>query len=382
MRDRRTAIVLAIATLSCLAFTVFSSRNQLVETWWIWMLQARDFEARKTSAKRRGERGSDRAVQALIKNLETEDGLGDSAVQALAQIHPRAGPKARADILRCLLRLLPVAEKAEDRRRLPRGAKGPPKAPSGPEERRRREPLHDREIVQSLCTLKVEKAEEIDVLLAGLGKSSEGKLEALTTLLFNWKSAETAVARHLSSLEPDAVQGFFRAVESLCQPEDKPSWWHQKPGIWPGTTLQKIGNNLAVACEKPEARAIALSHSIFGKGLDGKPCSSTQALKALAREDTSPLVRKAAIRMAGFLGSVEDNLDLAGLLFEEKDPAILTEAIEARSLQAFPFAISTPDTFAVARYSRLGLRLELWDGFLCDWLRKCTRRRKACRALS
>jgi hypothetical protein len=57
--------------------------------------------------------------------------------------------------------------------------------------------------------------------------------------------------------------------------------------------------------------------------------------------------------MAGFLGDQPDNLDLPAILLSQEDPALLAEAIRARTL-----------------WTGLGLAegLELWDGFACGWI--------------
>ncbi len=370
MRDRRTVFVLGAAALTCLVVAIFVLRDQFIESWWIWKLESKDISTRVGAAQTLGERGGDRAVGALIKDLEASPWLGNSAVRALARIHPRAGPKAKVNIIQCLLQVLPLSEPAEPHFARP-GIKAPPSVrPKSPD----LEPLHDREVVQSLCGLKVDQDAEIEVLLSALGDNGEVKRAALAAILFNWDRAEKKVARHLSSIEPEDVSKFFHGIQALCERSGWPFWWAEKPGIWPGTTVQKAGNDLAAECEKPETRAIALSFGIFGIGLDGEPYSETRALNALAHKDRSPLVRKAAIRMAGFLGPIKGNVDLSvsDLLFEEKDPALLTEVIEARSFQASPSAISSPDSFAVMKYSQPGLRLELWDGFLCSWLKQST----------
>lgn len=70
--------------------------------------------------------------------------------------------------------------------------------------------------------------------------------------------------------------------------------------------------------------------------------------------DASPIVRTAALRIAGFLGNRPGNLDLARLLGEERDPRILTGIVEARTLWT-------------KRFARRLDGFELWEGYLCDW---------------
>src|SRR2546422_531560 len=102
---------------------------------------------------------------------------------------------------------------------------------------------------------------------------------------------------------------------------------------------------------RPEVRALSLSFSIYQADMS----NNAAIVKEAYLRESDPLVRRSAIRIAGFVGHSPENLDLSELLMHETDPVVLKEVVEARSFWAYP---SRSDVQGP----------ELWEGTHCPWL--------------
>ncbi len=129
------------------------------------------------------------------------------------------------------------------------------------------------------------------------------------------------------------------------------------PEGWP----RELATQIAKEHPNEKVRALLLSFLVVTGKQKNKNIYEfdLQPLVDTYREDKSLLVKKAAIRLAGWLGNVPNNIDLPHLLQTETDPILLKEIVEARSIWV---GMETSEG------------LELWDGFRCRWVPASQRR--------
>jgi hypothetical protein len=105
----------------------------------------------------------------------------------------------------------------------------------------------------------------------------------------------------------------------------------------------------------PRIRAVALSFSICRDPDRGVKSFEPERLNAAYERDPHPMVRRAALRLAGALGPRRGSLDLTRALLAEEDAVLLAAAIEGRTLWA---------------EGSWGVDVEVLDGVVCWWLPK------------
>src|SRR5262249_13308350 len=131
-----------------------------------------------------------------------------------------------------------------------------------------------------------------------------------------WPRSRPVIDEVLAELSHDGRADFFKAIAS------------RRPA---SSEIARIFRGHA----DPAMCALALSFAVVHDSRGGWVIDPTPLRETLA-SDGDLLVRRAAIRMAGFIGDHGDGV-LRETLLKERDPALLREAIEARVLWFDPW---------------------------------------------
>jgi hypothetical protein len=314
---RRTVYALVLLAGGIVAGSLIVSRFHLVE---IWSIQRWEFAGQQERARilSRLERvGSARSVPFLSRVLE-EDARRDRrskgeltlktveshAAEVLVRIYPRLQSTAQAELA---LRMQDIAHSGH---------------------------VDAARALRQLDPLPLEMfprlVEDLD--------ASDPRLRFLTagTLMDAWPRSREAIFEFAGTASAEALLSFLEHR------------FHEKGLERVDFRASEKKDEVAAAIlrehPRPEARCVALEVSA---GLDSiaQPSPIVQAY----HEDSSSLVRRAALRMAGYLGDAPGSLDLPRLLMEsDPDPTVRAEAILARDVWSYRLED--------------GCRIELWEG--------------------
>ncbi|MCZ6795033.1 MAG: hypothetical protein O7J95_15630 [Planctomycetota bacterium] len=335
---RWTLRLSCLTGIAVMALAVHVYRDPLLELWYLRELRmAKDAEAQRAVMANLAEVGGDRSVEPLTELLKNQDpALASRAGASLGDIAPRCADENAKAVVRSLLDAIPATPSPFR----PPAAKGP---------------IYSfvdalRDIARNdprILPLLRDRLLEDD--LPGLGGAA-GALAAA------WPAWASRVTELLDRADAPTLRRLLLNVENPNP---------QGIGVGVSGLLSKVvaqplsggGKDLAeyVRSEHQDekARALALSFLLTG-GRSGRDYEfDLSALLKSYRDDPSLVVKTAAVRLAGFLGNRTGTLPLSELLQEVRDPRLLREVVEARTLWS--------------RYRPL-FAFDLWDGFRCDWL--------------
>jgi HEAT repeat protein len=313
-KGKKLAWSAALAGAALLLASLWLLRGPLLERWWIHRLGAAGEEARNEAARRLGEEGSGRAVEPLLRAF-AERSIVEPAIEALGKIFRRGKTAVRVRIIEGLLE--PHDEQADLEtvlRRLVHGVwdflegEGPREPAAFP--------LFRRELGGSWARLAAQV----------LAKAWPGSRDELA-LAFAEASREEAAK---------LVGGFQELrVNNPLFIRRKP-WRHVPIGPLPET--EALLRHFARHHERPEIRALCLAASVERRHPAGAEPYDLALLHEAPAGDPDPLVRRAALRIAGALGERPGTLDLRQMLLREEDAAELLEVIRARTRWLVPEA--------------------------------------------
>ena len=198
-------------------------------------------------------------------------------------------------------------------------------------------------------------------------KSDLARRLAAVLLVDAWPASRGAVDEFLTRWREDDspvtdahVVSFFRVAHE--HPSAEIPGAPTDPDEFLSVANQELGRRLCrvQSLEHPEAhvRGIALSFAILGGTVP--PTFDVELLRRCFTEDRDPLVRRVALRLAGFAGPQRQSVDLMNtILRADVTPEILVEAILARNVWSHGLGLGL---LGVPR------RMELWDGLVADWL--------------
>ena len=321
-RRKRAAIAAAIAGGCVLAATAFLVRNDAIEMWQLWRLESPEPARRSRALKAIRPFATMRSAPALVGILRGDAGLRKEAAEVLLDVLDRLRPAQKEELGAMVLDV----------------------ARSG--------------IVEADPILRVQApgCPGMYPLLAETLEDPGSRLVPLATqvLLLSWPGSRKAIFDFAERAQGPAILRFlehaFGVIADPGGPEPDPL----------GLCIELMNEH-----PRPEARAMGLSYGVSMSRRDHKRGDRALLGRAYAA-DPSPLVRGAALRMAGYLGDVEGNLDPGPIIARESDPVLRTVAIQARDLWSRDFHAREP--FETA--------LELWDGLRWKWLVRGTPRPK------
>ncbi|MBN1419056.1 MAG: PD40 domain-containing protein [Planctomycetes bacterium] len=162
------------------------------------------------------------------------------------------------------------------------------------------------------------------------------------TLAIQWPESRAAIEAIFAGGGPEAARAFWAALFT--------PWSTSRGEDLSRERKRSIASEFARHHTDPRIRALSLSCAILRDRKAAADRYDVDLLRQVYASEGSPLVRIAILRLASFIGQVPGGVDLRERLLEEKDPAILLNAIQARSV-------------SMCRLSNVA-GLELWGGFL------------------
>lgn len=327
----------------------WAMRNAILVEWNLRRLETADDETRHQAVRALGGLQSPRAMTPLLELVESQEDFRVDAAEALEQILPFATPEQHEEAARVLIR---TADAAYDHT----------STVVVPFDIFREDPDHPEAVLRRLAPLLHGGYDAFIAELRGADSQSGRRYRLLSrSLLESSPHSARAVGAYLDELEPDAAATFFRAHWF-----DAPNQWtHRQPGgpfafptdLVPAEPQKAVALAREIALNGPSAktRAVALSFAFYCRR-DKKELLDGEILVS-ALDDSDPLVRRAAIRICGFLRGREPAFDVAPLLYRDEHPSVLAATIRARQLW-------TEDSIAWAH------SFELFDGLVCEWAPK------------
>jgi hypothetical protein len=332
MRKGRLALLLgSAATVAVLALFGWTVRDWLYESWGLIGLGRARGAEKIAWIERLAGAGAERSAAALLGLLE-ETGPREAQLDYAAS-------KALQPLAR---RLVLKGKRREAARRLLALA-GDPESDS----------VLEHLAAALLGLTRGDPAVLSDLLAALPGASLEVQKLISRTVLECWREDRMPIERFLEKAAPEDVAALLvPAVLALKERRWAPRRATPAPIL---ERAREVAAHLAAAHADPRVRAVALSCRVpLGSTDNSFPADGKPLLEAWA-SDPSPLVRIAALRIAGFVGSAESDFYLPRLLHEEQDAVLLTEVVHALTVWS-----------SALRHSADGI--ELWEGFACGWL--------------
>lgn len=298
-KRKRLVLVLSAAACLVLAALVYLQHHWLIETWDLYRLTRAKAGEEKEVIERLALVGGERSVARLL-HAAREMPHGDAS-WALAAILVRIQTSQRLAGLKGLLELLET-----------RAGEPPPAA-----------------LCQALRHVGARCPDCLPVFL-DVFRWKDFAAWKIATGVFLEHSNHPSARGLIESASPEELVRFFLPA---CLP---PQELHLLPGRdLPDPPFQKALDVAAAMSSHvdPCVRAVAMSFQVFRGRTPGNEFEyDPKPVQAAFAGDPSPLVKMAAIRLAGFLGARPDNIDVGRILFTEEDPALLADAIRARTV--------------------------------------------------
>ncbi len=307
-RGRRIAWGAAVLTIILGSAGVWAGRQAILESWWIHRLDSHDAKVRKEAAESLGRWGSARAAAALAEGFERGN---PDALRILGEIERRADAQTRIVIVRRLLGLVEPLER--------RGLSGGEDIFS--------------DLIQVLASAGTHTPEAFPLLIDALDRKGLTRCVAAIALARAWPASAGGLHAFLSTASLEQAGGLlgFLACHRPTAGEDTTAPELQ---ALPAQAVREMLFALARDHQRPEIRALAVAAAAIEAAQNPSEEPDLEFLRGAFKSDRDPLVRRAALRSAGFLGHVPGNLGLPRLLLEEHDVATLREIIQARTLWA------------------------------------------------
>ncbi|MBI4606363.1 MAG: hypothetical protein HY721_30730 [Planctomycetes bacterium] len=321
-RKVKLLLGLALGVAAVLGAGAYLSRRAIQEMLWLHRLRTGDEEVRAAVARRLAEVGSEQAARAIVEGIAGSRTLGAEAAGALGPILERVRPETRAWAAgRLLARLRPPAQDTEN---VSRGSWWEPAfvweidAVAAPLE-------------SLLASLGARFPETLPAFAREVEAGTSAQLAA-TVLAKTWARSRALVEEALGRASPERAAVFLEALEGIAIRADEDA--SKRLDAPPPTEAREVILEISRGHPKPQIRAVALSRAILRLDGEGKHERDPEVLSRASSQDPDPLVKRAALRIAGALGDTPGTLPLRKVLLGEKDPALLTEAVQARTLWA------------------------------------------------
>src|SRR5262245_56817748 len=204
----------------------------------------------------------------------------------------------------------------------------------------------------ALLKIGLQAEEAVSLYADALKAKSRPLRQAASLVLVSSDAGKRLIRQALSGIPPEHVVDFFKAI----LPD---RWILPKDPLPDRPTALEIAGTLAREDGSPTVRAIALSFAVFRERKENAGGGVAfdydfDVLREVFERNTHPIVRRAALRIAGALGQGGGNLDLKDYLLRERDPSLLREAVEARNVW-------------ISRTGSID-GFQLGEGILCDWI--------------
>lgn len=337
-RGRRAAWLFGLLGVCLLGVLVYLKQDLLREAWTLWRLDRLDPPERRAALRSLAEVGGDRSVGPVTELLHGE--LREEAAEALAWIVPRASPEVGTVAVRTLLEVAqpgPLARSlleigTRDRRYLPVF-------------------LEVLDPTKAWNQSDVTSPDAAGSLPPGFDPSRRiGRYVVQHVVVARWRVEPERTHRALQRLSYRQVYELFDPALSAPRISGL-ELTGSVPVVFP-EAVQAFLAELGQRHEKPEVRALVLSLLVAwaspvvrGSGGGSPPSGRLEpqtdgAAEAVLRaflDDPDRRVRLTAIRLAGYaLRSEAVDRGFSRLLAESRDPRLLCEVVEARTLWMLP----------------------------------------------
>ena len=334
---RRTVYALVLLAGGVVAGSLIVFRDDLLEMWLLHRWPSAGPEERTEILSGLGRVGSARSIPWLLRLLEEEAGDGKLARFSREPLESRAGA-----VLGGIYPRLRSRWKAETALRL-------------------------RDLAASGCIEAADALRRLDPFplevlprLAEDLNDPEKRIRSLAggILMDAWPRSRAAIFTYAETASPEALFDFLLHGDRILG--DFGPGFREGFELW---AFRVSDRRLEVASAMLEdhpdhrARCIALAVAVT----PGPSAESSPLVRAY-EENSSPMVRKAAIRIAAFLREAPGSLDLPAIIEREADPVLRAEAILARDVWMYRL--------------EAGSEIALWDGgaFSCPPARVDTNR--------
>jgi hypothetical protein len=323
--------VIVVFAFTIVGVTGYLARNELVESWQLSQLAGSSPAAIRDRIDWLRKHGGPWTANKLC-DLTADPAIREAALEAIPHVFERLSTRARVDSLRILERMLDSTGSA-----------------SGSAEAF---------VTESFWFEIVRVADQDLEVLRELARMLRwetwptARIRLTLAVLHSAARNPWPVNEMLSSLSRADLARFLEGVVRLSRVPWRPDVESGSPQV---ETWKAVISRISTMHADPATRAVAIV--FLARIIDEKNHGSDdfQYLSHAFEHDSSPLVKIAAIQVAGLLGPRPGSLDLSSLLFDVNDPDLLTKIVEARTLW-FDGSLEVVDA------------LEVFDGFVCPWI--------------
>ena len=292
---RRFAAASLAVGLIVVAVASWALRRQIAESWHLNGLRSRDPTERAEALSALERVGGNRSVARLVRVLEEDEALRSRAADVLLAVFPRLTRRHAEDAAAGLRE----AALADDGRAAVALRTVGPKCPG-----------------------------IFHVLAEDVIAKRGSEFLAAAILFEGWPTSREEIMRVSSETSASRFQEIMSAL--VHGGFD----WDEAMKPLSRSTFLEPARYLALHHEDPLVRAIGLSLGVV-RSATGLADIDFDLLREVFEKDTHRLPRRAALRMAGYLGPLDGSLELDRIIREEKDPEFRREAIQARDLWSF-----------------------------------------------
>jgi hypothetical protein len=341
LRQRGILLLVGVAGLGVLGCVVVGNLAALRELWFIRQLGSGDDAARDGAIQWLKENGSARVIPALLEHAAARAEEREKALVALESLLPRGSSFQQIDATE---KLLTIARE-EDR---------------GPSIRGEGALLIEKVGATGLLIRASPSLPAVfPALLKGVRSEDPVLLGICARALCDaWPLSRPELDEALRDASPKSALAFFQGVRRFT----KQTRWVHRFSSWARPFAdgpRSVAAHLAREHSQPEVRAVGLAFAL-STGPSQVDASGnaydTDLLAECMAPSAPPSLRRAAVRLASYLGNLPDVPDLGSLLLAEPDGSpLLVDLIQA-----------CDHNRSDGHYGIYGV--DLLDGVPCDWI--------------